>query len=73
VNLRGFRINVLHSMSEEALQTVPNIPPLLHLHRLEILSPPGFAPNLTGHIQLLNKLTVPTLRELIFPSGDIRS
>ncbi|KAJ6535617.1 hypothetical protein B0H19DRAFT_1080081 [Mycena capillaripes] len=58
------------------LPFLPKIPPLLHLHSLEILAPPGFEPNSKGHLQLLNQLTLPALQgfqfsEASFPATSI--
>ncbi|KAF7368374.1 WD40 repeat-like protein [Mycena venus] len=63
-------IHVILGMDDKDAELLPKIPPLLHLHSLEILAPPGFEPNPKGHVQLLNQLTLPALRGFQFPEAS---
>ncbi|KAF8200512.1 hypothetical protein K438DRAFT_1933068 [Mycena galopus ATCC 62051] len=63
-------IHVISWLDNNEAEFLPKIPPLLHLHSLEILAPPGFKPNPKGHFQLLNQLTLPALRGFQFPEAS---
>ncbi|KAJ6473712.1 hypothetical protein C8R45DRAFT_1011673 [Mycena sanguinolenta] len=63
-------IHVISWLDDKDAGFLPKGPPLLHLHSLEILAPPGFEPNPKGHLQLLNQLTLPALRGFQFPEAS---
>ncbi|KAJ6447806.1 hypothetical protein C8R47DRAFT_1172419 [Mycena vitilis] len=70
VNLEYLSVYIGSSVlvvDDETSAVLPDIPSFPHLHSLVILSPPGFPQNATGHVQLMDKLTVPSLRQLLVP------
>jgi hypothetical protein len=64
-------IHAVSWLDDKDAEFLPKIPPLLYLHSLEILAPPGFDPNPKGHVQLLNQLTLPALRGFQFPEASL--
>ncbi|KAJ6602878.1 hypothetical protein DFH09DRAFT_1270677 [Mycena vulgaris] len=63
VNLADLTAEITCPCTDENMADIPDIPPLLHLHTLELTA----ASNPTGCVQLLDKLTLPALCDLNIP------
>ncbi|KAJ7435768.1 hypothetical protein B0H11DRAFT_2256812 [Mycena galericulata] len=77
-NITRFSAEILSSSDAESMARVGDIPPLLHLHSVELLHPLNTKPDLMAYIQLLDKLTLPNLLNLevsepCFPDTPIRA